>query len=159
MYEGNGDANLKTVNRQATFADDDSTDCGAPWAVGKLGPSELDSLVGAGSCPGGLWPGESTTSPPSLLVASVGEGIQTGTLELPSVDAQDFKGTGDLQIDDLDGDGDTDFLLTNAKASIVVLKDGETTQNAAVDQQGRGCLLYTSPSPRDATLSRMPSSA
>ena len=23
----------------------------------------------------------------------------------------------------------------------------------------RGCLLYTSPSPRDATLSRMPSSA
>ena len=26
-------------------------------------------------------------------------------------------------------------------------------------RQGRGCLLYTSPSPRDATLSRMPSSA
>ena len=25
--------------------------------------------------------------------------------------------------------------------------------------QGGGCLLYTSPSPRDATLSRMPSSA
>ena len=25
--------------------------------------------------------------------------------------------------------------------------------------QSRGCLLYTSPSPRDATLSRMPSSA
>ena len=25
--------------------------------------------------------------------------------------------------------------------------------------QDRGCLLYTSPSPRDATLSRMPSSA
>ena len=24
---------------------------------------------------------------------------------------------------------------------------------------GEGCLLYTSPSPRDATLSRMPSSA
>ena len=24
---------------------------------------------------------------------------------------------------------------------------------------GNGCLLYTSPSPRDATLSRMPSSA
>ena len=29
----------------------------------------------------------------------------------------------------------------------------------AVDLQGRPCLLYTSPSPRDATLSRMPSSA
>ena len=29
-----------------------------------------------------------------------------------------------------------------------------------IDSDGRGlCLLYTSPSPRDATLSRMPSSA
>ena len=27
------------------------------------------------------------------------------------------------------------------------------------DEPGEGCLLYTSPSPRDATLSRMPSSA
>ena len=27
------------------------------------------------------------------------------------------------------------------------------------DGGGGGCLLYTSPSPRDATLSRMPSSA
>ena len=28
-----------------------------------------------------------------------------------------------------------------------------------IKDNGRGCLLYTSPSPRDATLSRMPSSA
>ena len=28
-----------------------------------------------------------------------------------------------------------------------------------IDKLGDGCLLYTSPSPRDATLSRMPSSA
>ena len=27
------------------------------------------------------------------------------------------------------------------------------------DLKNKGCLLYTSPSPRDATLSRMPSSA
>ena len=27
------------------------------------------------------------------------------------------------------------------------------------DERGKVCLLYTSPSPRDATLSRMPSSA
>ena len=31
--------------------------------------------------------------------------------------------------------------------------------NVAEKIQGRTCLLYTSPSPRDATLSRMPSSA
>ena len=30
---------------------------------------------------------------------------------------------------------------------------------AKVDENSIGCLLYTSPSPRDATLSRMPSSA
>ena len=30
---------------------------------------------------------------------------------------------------------------------------------AANDSRARGCLLYTSPSPRDATLARMPSSA
>ena len=34
------------------------------------------------------------------------------------------------------------------------------TQAAAIDEvEGKGCLLYTSPSPRDRTRSRMPSSA
>ena len=34
------------------------------------------------------------------------------------------------------------------------------TKDAAIEQAKRdACLLYTSPSPRDATLSRMPSSA
>ena len=32
-------------------------------------------------------------------------------------------------------------------------------QNKKIDAGTRNCLLYTSPSPRDATLSRMPSSA
>ena len=39
-------------------------------------------------------------------------------------------------------------------ASGVVSEDGEDD-----DEWAMGCLLYTSPSPRDATLSRMPSSA
>ena len=34
-----------------------------------------------------------------------------------------------------------------------------TEKVAAEMQEAAGCLLYTSPSPRDATLSRMPSSA
>ena len=37
-------------------------------------------------------------------------------------------------------------------------KDGIDYAPATVQLPG-GCLLYTSPSPRDATLSRMPSSA
>ena len=40
---------------------------------------------------------------------------------------------------------------------------GKTTLTAALTKVAAevfgGCLLYTSPSPRDATLSRMPSSA
>ena len=36
---------------------------------------------------------------------------------------------------------------------------GERTPHADPDARGCFCLLYTSPSPRDATLSRMPSSA
>ena len=35
----------------------------------------------------------------------------------------------------------------------------ERAQGAADRYRSTGCLLYTSPSPRDATLSRMPSSA
>ena len=36
---------------------------------------------------------------------------------------------------------------------------GRVGKAVAQLQQDHGCLLYTSPSPRDATLSRMPSSA
>ena len=35
----------------------------------------------------------------------------------------------------------------------------EIVENTLKEIELRGCLLYTSPSPRDATLSRMPSSA
>ena len=40
-----------------------------------------------------------------------------------------------------------------------VLPEGFEFVNEPVDKRLMGCLLYTSPSPRDATLSRMPSSA
>ena len=36
---------------------------------------------------------------------------------------------------------------------------GDTIDEIKVKESIRACLLYTSPSPRDATLSRMPSSA
>ena len=37
--------------------------------------------------------------------------------------------------------------------------DTNATERAVYDIKAKCCLLYTSPSPRDATLSRMPSSA
>ena len=41
----------------------------------------------------------------------------------------------------------------------MVQADVEGFVDATIAQLGSVCLLYTSPSPRDATLSRMPSSA
>ena len=39
------------------------------------------------------------------------------------------------------------------------LNSSKTSNGNLSNQQLEDCLLYTSPSPRDATLSRMPSSA
>ena len=39
------------------------------------------------------------------------------------------------------------------------MQDNDGDDDGGDDDDGDDCLLYTSPSPRDATLSRMPSSA
>ena len=43
--------------------------------------------------------------------------------------------------------------------SVIEVEPNRITQLKTGDSDGYSCLLYTSPSPRDATLSRMPSSA
>ena len=58
---------------------------------------------------------------------------------------------------DIDGDGTDDLSVALTLEGLTTLGEGfgiETSDNPIP-----GCLLYTSPSPRDATLSRMPSSA
>ena len=45
------------------------------------------------------------------------------------------------------------------KSEDEIAKDKETASRLEEELDAMGCLLYTSPSPRDATLSRMPSSA
>ena len=45
------------------------------------------------------------------------------------------------------------------KAGTSRSKKKSTISAKAYANMKKGCLLYTSPSPRDATLSRMPSSA
>ena len=60
-----------------------------------------------------------------------------------------------------------DFIPTVQKRGAAIIKarglsSAASAANAAMDHMhdwAMGCLLYTSPSPRDATLSRMPSSA
>ena len=49
----------------------------------------------------------------------------------------------------------SEFLVRGPARVILAVVPGDPTADAAADT----CLLYTSPSPRDATLSRMPSSA
>ena len=45
------------------------------------------------------------------------------------------------------------------KPWLMVGRGGEEDANRAVEAAKKACLLYTSPSPRDGLLSRMPSSA
>ena len=47
-------------------------------------------------------------------------------------------------------------LIDNLMKQSGSFRDNEVVDERLMDS---GCLLYTSPSPRDATLSRMPSSA
>ena len=56
-------------------------------------------------------------------------------------------------------DAGADGEVLEQGAGIVLSTQGVTTQLRTLLPVLRDCLLYTSPSPRDATLSRMPSSA
>ena len=51
-------------------------------------------------------------------------------------------------------------LSDELKDKLTIAKlDVDNNRDSATKQKVMSCLLYTSPSPRDATLSRMPSSA
>ena len=55
-------------------------------------------------------------------------------------------------------EGNTLFLIRYGTVSIL-RKDRQSGAEEEIATLGTGCLLYTSPSPRDRTRSRMPSSA
>ena len=58
---------------------------------------------------------------------------------------------------------DLNEIIINAKKYLSYEEDKKDLEkilnDGSTDKELKDCLLYTSPSPRDATLSRMPSSA
>ena len=56
-------------------------------------------------------------------------------------------------------DGTITITISGGDGIYTYLWSGTGVQQGVASQSGLACLLYTSPSPRDATLSRMPSSA
>ena len=62
-------------------------------------------------------------------------------------------GSGELE----DGQGPPSFLLWQDNVARLIVDTGSGS-SVGFDRSG-ACLLYTSPSPRDKTVSRMPSSA
>src|SRR5664279_1469480 len=57
------------------------------------------------------------------------------------------------------GNGGSVVIRADPGLTTLVDYHRQSRRVAANGQPGRGCLLYTSPSPRDGILSRMPSSA
>ena len=51
------------------------------------------------------------------------------------------------------------MIAAGAKTVLITPSDAKAIVPSIKKARDKGCLLYTSPSPRDATLSRMPSSA
>ena len=65
-----------------------------------------------------------------------------------------------IQLDDLQASVDQDgFILCNGEATGSASVQASNGTAPFTYQWSNGCLLYTSPSPRDRTRSRMPSSA
>ena len=63
------------------------------------------------------------------------------------------------QLRDVSEDKDKDYEYTRGELYRLIDQGQEAVQGALEVAQESGCLLYTSPSPRDKRQSRMPSSA
>ena len=98
---------------------------------------------------------DTSTSTPTYSLSPSSSTLNEGETLITTVKTSLPKGTTlywATYSDEMDTD---DFYSDNLSGSTNVNKDGTFTISHVIDN----CLLYTSPSPRDGLLSRMPSSA
>ena len=84
------------------------------------------------------------------LFASDNQSLASAIISGSGIDTQNYK-VGDELDDGIE-------LVEIASQHVIIRNNGER-QTIELPVNNNPCLLYTSPSPRDATLSRMPSSA
>ena len=82
----------------------------------------------------------------SNFISDIGQGVK------PNMFMVDIAFPGEVS----GAEGDADMINLLCKSAALPASNLGVIE---VPFRGRTCLLYTSPSPRDATLSRMPSSA
>ena len=102
----------------------------------------------------------------ATFVYTVGDGDISGGLQIASSGALDLNGGSikDLYNNDADTALSTNNVSLSTSIEVKATDPGLTvtvaSNNAVSSSDAKeGCLLYTSPSPRDGLLSRMPSSA
>ena len=108
-----------------------------------------------------------------LVASAAGQGLgsaqDAGTLgtaciTVPDVEPDTVDTDADGIVNSLDLDDDNDGILDDNEdacfeAQIEWTHNGDNGQSESATYTDNSCLLYTSPSPRDLSTSRMPSSA
>ena len=112
-----------------------------------VGPAQQVGGFGWGT---GLWSGTVAGPSTSTLASTINDSVT----DIPLTDTSQFPATGEIRI------GTEDISYTNNDTTTNILSGGAREVNGTTKAgHSGGCLLYTSPSPRDGLLSRMPSSA
>ena len=132
------------VNQSGLDGMDEDDHDPAHIVIGQVFDLALIITINTTETPGPYYPGDEVTFDITVY--------NQGTLDAYDIQLADYIPTGmnltDPNWDDVDGDGIADLINP---IDFIPAGDSQTVTIT--------CLLYTSPSPRDATLSRMPSSA
>ena len=118
--------------------------------------ADVDAAVDAGvACLGSSWSSPSSVAARCAVLDTLGASLRANLEELAKLETLDCsKPLAESRIDI-----ETCAALCEFYAEVAPAKLRDEPIDAARLEPPYGCLLYTSPSPRDGLLSRMPSSA